>query len=175
MEFNFLPFYNGSMKNYWTPYLFVGAGMLHHKPELNEAPLKDYGTEGQNQSGDLPAGVTRDSYSNYVFTMPFGVGVKYSFSKHVAASLEWGMRKTFTDYLDDVSTTYYLNSSDFDPDDPNYDNIEYSDPNMEHEALMQRGNSKTNDWYSIFGVTLTYHINLTNRNKCSDFQSKYQY
>jgi len=175
MEFHFLPYFNGSMKNYWTPYIFAGAGMLYHKPELDEQALKDFGTEGQNQSGDLPPDVTRDSYSYFVFSIPFGVGVKYSFSKHIAASLEWGMRKTFNDYLDDVSTTYYLNSSDFDPGNPNYDNIEYSDPNMDYEALMQRGNSKTTDWYSFFGLTLTYHINLINKNKCSDFQNKYQY
>lgn len=175
MEFHFLPYFNGSMKDYWTPYIFVGAGMVYHNPELDEQELKQFGTEGQNQSGDLPAGETRDGYSNYLFSMPFGVGVKYSFSKHISTSIEWGMRKTWSDYLDDVSTTYYLNSSDFDPTDPSYDNIEYSDPNMNHEALMQRGNSKTNDWYSFFGLTLTYHINLTNRNKCSDFQNRYQY
>ena len=174
MEFHFLPFYNGSMKNYWTPYIFGGFAMLHHKPEIDEKDLKDFGTEGQNQSGDLPPGLTRDAYSNYILSIPFGVGFKYSFSKHIAASVEWGMRKTFSDYLDDVSTTYYLNSSDFDPGNPNYDDIEYSDPNMDHEALMQRGNSKTKDWYSFFGLTLTYHINLTNRNKCSDFQNRYQ-
>lgn len=174
MEFHFLPYFNGSMKNYWTPYIFGGVASLYHKPELDEKELKDFGTEGQNQSGDLPPGVTRDGYSNFIISIPFGVGVKYSFSKHIAASVEWGMRKTFSDYLDDVSTTYYLNSSEYDSGNSNYDNIEYSDPNLDHEALMQRGNSKTNDWYSFFGLTLTYHINLTNRNKCSDFQNRYQ-
>jgi hypothetical protein len=175
MEFNFLPYYNGSMKDYWTPYIFGGLALLYHKPELNERELRDLGTEGQNFPGDLWDNTARDSYSYFVLSIPFGVGVKYSFSNHIAASLEWGMRKTYNDYLDDVSTTYYLNSSDIEPGDELYDDLQYSDPNMNHEAGMQRGNSKTNDWYSFFGLTLTYNINLTNRNKCSDFQSKYQY
>jgi hypothetical protein len=182
MEFHFLPYFNGSLKNYWTPYLFGGVAFLYHKPELDEQELMDFGTEGQNQSGDLPPGFTRDSYSNFVFSIPFGMGFKYSFSKHIAASLEWGMRKTFTDYLDDVSTTYYLSSDRILNPPPGQgvsseelQNLEYSDPNKNHEALMQRGNSKTTDWYSFFGLTITYHINLTNRNKCSDFQNSYQH
>lgn len=175
IEFHFLPYYNGSMKNFWTPYIFGGFALLYHKPEISEKELRDFGTEGQNYPGDLWDNATRDSYSYYVFSIPFGVGVKYSFSKHIGASVEWGMRKTFTDYLDDVSTTYYLNSSEIGPDDPSYSDLQYSDPNMNHEAGMQRGDSKTDDWYSFFGLTLTYHINLINRNKCSDFQNKYQY
>jgi len=173
-EFNFLQYFTGSMKDYYTPYLFGGVALLYHRPKIGNLDLRDKSTEGQDDPSLLIPYEPRSKYSYYSFSIPFGLGFKYSFSKHIAASIEWGMRKTFSDYLDDVSTTYYLNSSDFDPGNPNYDDIEYSDPNMDHEALMQRGNSKTKDWYSFFGLTLTYHINLTNRNKCSDFQNRYQ-
>ena len=168
IEFHFLPYYIGSLKSYWTPYLMVGGALLYHRPQLNERDLKDFGTEGQNNTAFLN-GADRPQYSYFAFSIPFGMGVKYSFSEKISTSIEWGMRKTFTDYLDDVSTTYYLPST-LDPSDPDYANQGYSDPNRDHEPLMQRGNSKTNDWYAFAGITLTYYIDLRNRNKCSDFE-----
>lgn len=171
MEFHFLPYQTGSMKYYWTPYLMGGVALLYHRPQLDEKDLKDFGTEGQNNQAYLN-GADRPQYGYFAFSIPFGVGVKYSFSEKISTSLEWGMRKTFTDYLDDVSTTYYL-PSNLDPSNPDYINQGYSDPNRNHEPLMQRGNSQTTDWYAFVGITLTYYIDLRNRNKCSDFELKY--
>lgn len=174
MEFHFLPYFNGSMRSYWTPYLFVGVAMVNFKPQQDDADLRDYGTEGQNNPQYLiPPETERPEYSYFAFSMPFGMGVKYSFSKKIAASLEWGMRKTFTDYLDDTSTTYYTSASIETPGTDAYDALIYSDPNLSHEPNMQRGNSKTNDWYSFAGLTITYNIDLTKRNKCSDFENRY--
>ena len=174
MEFHFLPYFNGSMRSYWTPYLFGGAALLHHKPQRDEVDLRDHGTEGQNNTEHLiPPDTERPDYSYYSFSIPFGIGVKYSFSKRISASLEWGMRKTFTDYLDDVSTTYYTSADLVTPGTEEYENLVYSDPTLSHQPNMQRGNSKTNDWYSFAGLTITYFIDLRNRNKCSDFESGY--
>ncbi len=176
MEFHFLSYYNGSMKEYFTPYLFTGVAMLYHNPQVDEKDLQDFGTEGQNNAAYLEAligqPVQRDDYSNFVLAIPFGIGVKYSFSSKIAASLEWGMRKTFFDYIDDVSTTYYL-PANLDPSDPDYQDQQYSDPNRNHDPWMQRGNSSTTDWYSFAGLTITYYIDLRNKNKCSDFQQQY--
>ena len=158
-EFNFMPYFTGSLKNYFTPYIFGGAAMLYHRPQIGNLDLKDYRTENTD-------------YSYYAFTIPFGIGVKYSFSKRIATTIEWGMRKTFTDYIDDVSTTYYIdaNAPNLSPEE--LESLRFSDPNRNHEPGMQRGNSKTNDWYSFAGITLTYSINLKNRNKCSDFEDR---
>ncbi|MCD4695738.1 MAG: DUF6089 family protein [Bacteroidales bacterium] len=172
MEFHFLPYFNGSIKNYWTPYIFAGTALLYHRPQREEQDLRDYGTEGQHLSTYIDE--TRDEYSYFVLSIPFGVGVKYSFSNKIAASLEWGMRKAFTDYLDDISTTYYRDARNLEPGDPDYNTIVFSDPNLDHDAMMQRGNSKTNDWYSFAGLTLTYYIDMRNKNKCSSFQDKYE-
>jgi len=174
MEFHFLPYFNGSMRSYWTPYLFGGIGVVYHRPKRDGNDLRDYGTEGQyNTQYLLPPDTERPEYSYYSFAMPFGVGVKYSFSKRIAASLEWGMRKTFTDYLDDVSTTYYTSAALVSPGTPEYEDLLYSDPTLSHEPNMQRGNSKTDDWYSFAGLTITYYIDLTKKNKCSDFEERY--
>jgi len=161
VEFNFLPYFTGSMKNYFTPYIFGGVATLYHRPKSGNLDLRDYRTENTY-------------YSYYALSIPFGIGVKYSFSKRIAASLEWGMRKTFTDYIDDVSTTYYLDPSNPDQlSDEQLESLQFSDPNRNHKPDMQRGNSKTNDWYSFAGLTLTYNINMTNRNKCSDYENRY--
>ncbi|GAB4316112.1 MAG: DUF6089 family protein [Bacteroidales bacterium] len=172
MEFHFLPYFNGSLKQYFTPYIFAGAGFFYHKPQSGETDLADFGTEGQNNTEFLPDGVERPGYSKFVPSIPFGIGVKYSFTQFISASLEWGMRKTFTDYIDDVSTTYYL-PSNLDPSHPDYNAQSYSDPGRNHEPMMQRGNSATNDWLSFFGLSITYYIDLRNKNKCPDFQERY--
>ena len=174
MEFHFLPYFNGSMRSYWTPYLFGGAAVVYHRPKREDAYLRDFGTEGQyNTQYLLPPDTERPEYSYYSFSIPFGMGVKYSFSKRISASLEWGMRKTFTDYLDDVSTTYYTSVDLVDQGSQEYEDLLYSDPLLSHQPNMQRGNSKTNDWYSFAGLTITYYIDLRNRNKCSDFEERY--
>jgi hypothetical protein len=159
VEFNFLPYFTGSFKNYFTPYIFGGAAMLYHRPKIGNLSLRDYRTENAY-------------YSYYAVSIPFGMGVKYSFSKRIAATLEWGMRKTFTDYIDDISTNYYLDpNANLSPEDE--ESLLFSDPQKNHLPGMQRGNSKTNDWYSFAGLTLTYNINIMNRNKCSEYEERY--
>jgi hypothetical protein len=174
-EFNFLPYFTGSLKNYFTPYIFGGAALLYHRPKVGNLDLRDFNTEGQVYSKLIwPDQYTDDrKYSYFAFSIPFGVGIKYSFSKRIATTIEWGMRKTFTDYIDDVSMTYYENISDPQTDATNAELL-YSDPLLNHEANMQRGNSKTDDWYSFAGITITYSINLKNRNKCSEYEERFQ-
>jgi hypothetical protein len=173
-EFNFLPYFTGSKKNYVTPYIFAGVGVVFYNPKVGDVKLRDMYTEGQEAAEKLDPDNSSDrNYSTASFCIPFGIGVKYSFSKRIAATLEWGMRKSWTDYIDDISWTYYESGSLYNQNPDEYGNLIYSDPNLDHEPNMQRGNSKNNDWYSFAGLTLTYNINLKNRNKCSEFQTGY--
>ena len=80
-------------------------------------------------------------------------------------TLFWEMHKTFTDYLDDVSQTYYLNSQNINPNNPEE---VLSDPSLNHQPGMERGNPKNMDWYSFTGLTLTYKFNLHGSRKCRD-------
>jgi len=151
-EFNFWEYFTGSKRSFFTPYLFGGAGFfLFNSKALDGTALQPLGTEGQNAGFD-----NRKPYKNYSVAFPFGFGFKYSINDHLGLALEWGMRKTFTDYIDDVSTTYYDNSVN----DP------YSDPTLSHDANEQRGNSATKDWYNFTGITLTYKIDLYNKRDC---------
>src|SRR6476469_6971649 len=90
---------------WWTPYVFLGVGMFHFNPYTNDETgnkvfLKPLSTEGQ---GFMP-GVK--NYSLWQFMIPMGIGGEYSLNEDMRLGLEFGYRKTFTDYIDDVSTNY---------------------------------------------------------------------
>ncbi len=161
-EFNFLPYFTGSKMNYVSTYIFVGTSVFFFNPKADGVELRDIGTEGQLENFD-----GRSKYSLVGFAIPFGIGVKYSLTKKIGIGVEWGMRKTFTDYIDDISTTYYLNGHDIDP--ANMDEV-LSDPTMSKLPEMQRGDPGNNDWYSFAGIYITYKIDLSGKTKCLEYQ-----
>jgi hypothetical protein len=157
-EFNFFDYFTGSRKNTLTPFIFGGVGVVIYNPKAGGVDLRSIGTEGQNAAFE-----GRAPYSKVTFTIPFGLGFKYSINRRLGFTVEWGMRKTFSDYLDDVSTTYYLDGSQLDPSDP----AEIlSDPTQLHQPMQERGNPSTKDWYNFTGISLTYKFRLYNKNKC---------
>lgn len=169
VEFNFWPYEVGTENNI-TPYIFGGVSAFFFHPEaINPVDpskgydgLRKYGTEGQLSNDQK---VNSDTiYSESAFSIPFGIGIKYSLTDRIGLSVEWGLRKTFTDYLDDISTNYYLDA----PSEPNTAAVLLSDPLRSHYAGMQRGNPETKDWYAFFGVSLTYKFNL-NSGSCAEF------
>lgn len=90
---------------WWTPYVFAGVGLYRYKPFTvdsadNKVFLKPLSTEGQGFTEG------RDPYKLTGFSIPLGVGAEYSLNEDMRLGLELGYRKIFTDYLDDVSTTY---------------------------------------------------------------------
>ncbi len=87
-------------------YVFIGLGFFHFNPQAMYLDGKWYdlqplGTEGQNVDASMKP------YSLWQFSIPIGIGFKYAFDKQWGIGLEYGIRKTFTDYIDDVSTNYY--------------------------------------------------------------------
>jgi len=155
-EFNFFDYYTGSRRNIISPYIFGGIGMVIFNPVADGIELRIIGTEGQNIGFD-----GRKPYNKVAFSIPFGLGVKYSINKRLCLAAEWGLRKSFTDYLDDVSTTYYLDGPEItDPEEL------LSDPTQLHQPYQERGNPETNDWYNFTGITLTYKFRLYDKNKC---------
>ncbi len=167
MELNFLDYITGSTRQYVAPYVFVGVGVFWFNPKVDGVELKDMGTEGQNVAFD-----GRSPYKTFSFAMPFGIGFKYSLTKKLGFAVEWGMRKTLTDYIDDVSETYYLDGESI---NPNNSAQVLSDPTMKHKPGMMRGDKKTKDWYSFVGVTITYKFNLFKHYRCNDFGTRKKY
>ena len=95
-------------------YALGGIGGIWYDPkgERNGSwfSLKPLHTEGQG----LPGG-PEGQYSGFTLVIPYGIGIKRALgagarSRHYGSwsiSLELTMRKTFSDYIDDVSTFYY--------------------------------------------------------------------
>jgi len=159
-EFNFLPYFTGSKMNFITPFVYAGIGMFFFKPSSGGVELQPIGTEGQQTGYE-----GRKPYSLIGFNIPFGIGVKVGISRKIGMAVFWEMHKTFSDYLDDISTTYYLDGAVIDPNDPQ----QYlSDPTMSYQPGMQRGNSRNQDWYSFYGITITYKFALDASKRCRD-------
>jgi len=169
LEFNFLPYNHGSKDEGWTPYLLAGFGVTRFDPKAKIDgewhSLRDLGTEGQFKG---------DEYSKVSPSFIYGVGFKIDLSYEWSINLEFSARQLFSDHLDDVSTVYAdvrdirnlrgdlaARLSDRSPElfqeDPNF----FAQNNLEFpigEPGRQRGNSKNNDSYVLFGIGLMYYF-----------------
>lgn len=89
------------------PYGVLGIGGFHFNPKGrdpltgNWVALRPLHTEGQ---GFPETG--RKEYKLFQLNIPMGIGIRYYVSENFNISLEVIHRQTFTDYIDDVSTTY---------------------------------------------------------------------
>jgi Domain of unknown function (DUF6089) len=88
-----------------SPYLLGGIGYFSFNPQTRFnnrwIDLQPLHTEGQGF-----AATGRPNYKLQQFNIPIGAGVKYELSPLINLRGEFLYRKTFTDYLDDLSTTY---------------------------------------------------------------------
>jgi opacity protein-like surface antigen len=166
VEFNFLPYDPGNPLYTWTPFVYGGVSIFNFNPQAENAAtngewvdLQEMGTEGQG-STTFP---DRKKYSLIQFSAALGGGVKIAVSNSFNIIIEYSTRKTFTDYLDDVSTTY----PGGDLADMTPEAISKSDPSGTHLKDEQRGNADKNDWYSFAGITLSFK--LANKTKGCDY------
>ena len=167
IEFNFLPYETGNPLYTWTPFVYTGLSFFHFNPKAENKDglwvnLQELGTEGQG-STSFP---DRTKYPLAQFAIPLGGGLKIAINPSFNIIFEYGVRKTFTDYLDDVSTTYPEGIGANIADIPN-ETLEMSDPTGTHLAGDQRGNPNKKDWYSFAGVTLSFK--LKNKTKGCDY------
>jgi len=163
VEFNFLPFQPENPLYTWTPYVYTGISIFHFNPKAENkngewVDLQELGTEGQGTTL-FP---DRKKYSLVQYAIAMGGGVKIAVNPSFNIILEYGVRKTFTDYLDDVSTTYPGDLLDM-TNEANY----MSDPSGTHQLGEQRGNPDKKDWYSFAGITLSFKLN--NNTKGCDY------
>lgn len=164
-ELNFIEYemgsrtnFGGRNKNSGTAYIFGGLNYFRMKPEGlrangNWMELQPLGTEGQGSSQN-----PKERYKLNQISIPFGVGIKFNLGPRFAFSAEYGLRKTFTDYLDDVSGTYVdadLLALENGPLAAEMAN-KSGDSNIANG--QQRGNPGVKDWYIFSGVMLTYRL-----------------
>ncbi len=166
IEFNFLPYETGNPLYSWTPFVYTGISFFRYNPQAENIDgqwvnLQELGTEGQSTT----IHPDRKKYSLTQMAIPIGGGLKIAVNENFNVIMEYGIRKTFTDYIDDVSTTYV----DAKPSEwnVNSDNFWFSDPNeRDYPYMKERGDSEEKDWYSYMAVTLSFKLN-TNSTKCN--------
>lgn len=112
IEYHFLNWKDGKVPMRFTPYLFGGLAL--------------FGISGNDTKPE--------EYSNVQMAVPFGGGFKYILNPRWYIALEFGVRKTFFDYLDNVS--------DFKDQTAN-------------PKVYNFGNPNDNDNYYFLGITLT--------------------
>ena len=157
-------------------YAFGGVGGIWFDPygERNGSwyRLKPLHTEGQG----LPGGPKQ--YNGYSLVIPYGMGIRRNLGGSARSrqfgswslSLELSLRKTFTDYMDDVSTYYYNNGGStaiaaaygeaagyFHDPSGHYANGGYGEP-------QQRGDHTDNDAYLMGIISLNYKPAKRRRN-----------
>lgn len=146
------------------PYVSLGASFFSFNPqavyrgEIYE--LQPLTTEGQG----LESFPDRKPYQLYNGSILTGVGVKFLLNEDITIGIDVSANYTFTDYLDDVSTTY-----------ANYDELAFSNSLVAADISYQvddffdinqttplpntrRGNPSVNDWFFIAGITLSYNL-----------------
>ena len=108
-EYHFLNWRDDIRRLRFTPYLFAGLALFSMSGVKDKA----------------------DQYSTIQLAVPFGGGMKYVVNPKYYVSLEFGIRKTFFDYLDNISDS-----------DKSLKNYQY-------------GNGNDYDNYFFLGVSLT--------------------
>lgn len=160
-------------KPFIKPYGFIGIGIFHFDPQGSIVgangvrtwhKLHSLRTEGQGMA-EYP---DKKPYNLTQLNIPMGFGIKVALTDRISTSLELLYRKTFTDYIDDVSTTYidpdlfdvYLNPQEAIIARKIHDKTQgIITPGINrYPPGTQRGNSKNMDAY--FSTLLKVGINL---------------
>ena len=161
-------------------YALGGLGLIWFDPRgdngsehVRLAPLN---TEGQG----LPGGP--DDYKGLTMVMPYGLGIRRALgggarSRHFGSwtiALELTMRKTFSDYIDDVSDVYYGTGNGSESTGvvgAGYtdEQIFFSDPsghyvNGGYGEPQQRGDKTDNDAYMMGIISINYKPARRKRN-----------
>lgn len=140
-----------------VPYLFGGGAVFFFNPETefdgDYIELQPLGTEGQGLP-NYPA-----PYQLTQVAVPLGLGIKFMLNENITISAEFGGRKLFTDYLDDVSDTEV---DYFDVLENNGElAAQLSNPTLEEpeENTTYRRGGEFNDWYYIGGLSFAFRLN----------------
>lgn len=149
----------------FTPYLYGGIAVFHFNPwtldnQRSKTYLKPLSTEGQG----LPNYPEQKPYNLTQLAIPFGGGFKFAVSDAVSVGIEFSQRKTFTDYLDDVSSHYVDRNVLLQAKGAKAVELSYRGDELPNGRLLfpahgeQRGTPSEMDWYYFFGLTMEFKL-----------------
>jgi hypothetical protein len=166
-----LRFYQRSALNF---HAFAGIGLLYFNPKAKY--------QGEWHALQ-PLETENKKYSRFQPVIPAGIGARIKLDPFFNILIEGGYRFTFTDYLDDASSTRYVDVDLLN----NQSNLAraLSDRRVEIDTqpsrpteVGKRGNPDENDGYFIANITLQYYIPkmmFTNYNKLYNVKRKSYY
>lgn len=160
-EINLIGFQPKGNRKPFSPYIFGGIALFKFNPQakLNNQwyDLQPLGTEGQG----LPE--HPEKYALTQFSIPLGAGLKIAMNKNFTIAFECGTRKTYTDYLDDVSSSY-----------PDLENLAITNGELAAQLSWRydeldvnavppsigngRGDPDDLDWYIFSKMTISYNF-----------------
>ena len=160
-EINFLNYFIGASRYFWTPYMILGVGGMYQMSlkgsfvgEDKTKYVTDMSGVYQKDNGSVCWGKPADLTANVCF----GFGFKYSVSDRIGIFGEWIMHKTFVDWLDGF---YFANESG------TFEQGGKVNYNCTHIC-----NSATNDWYSFCEFGISFAFNMTSKNDCYEHLRK---
>ena len=159
LEYDLLNLYERSL----TPFVFAGISVFKFNPSALDTLgkkifLQPLGTEGQGFFDG------RSKYGLTQMAIPFGGGLKFALSENVRVRFEIGLRKTSTDYLDDVSATFadetlLLQNNGQRAVDMAFRSDEFKGSTATYPAAnTARGNPGSKDWYYFTGLGVSFRI-----------------
>ena len=164
LEYDLFSLYEKSI----TPYVFAGLSYFNFNPYTKDTAgrtifLQPLSTEGQGFYHG------RKKYSLNQWAIPFGGGVKFAVNDDIRLAFEIGMRKTNTDYIDDVSTTYVdqfllLANRGQQAVDLAFRGGELKTGLTYPADGSQRGSAKSKDWYYFSGISCSIRLHTNGGN-----------
>lgn len=152
-------------KTRFTPYIYGGAAVFHFNPWTDDINgqkiyLKPLSTEGEG----IPEFPSQKPYKLTQLSLPYGIGAKYALSDAITIGFEFSQRKTFTDYLDDVSSFYVDKNILREARGPKAVELAYRANELTGGSGYpahgdQRGTPSEMDWYYFAGLNI--EIKLT--------------
>lgn len=150
----------------FSPYLYGGVSVFHCNPwTYDNSGIKTYlqplSTEGQG----LPDYPSQKPYKLIQPALSFGLGARYAIDRNVSIGVEFSQRKTFFDYLDDVSTHYVDQSILLVAKGPKSVDLAYRGDELPGGQAYpghgtQRGTASEMDWYYYLGITAEVNLSL---------------
>lgn len=146
--------------------LFSNGDRFYRRPGINIYGFAGFGfiffnptTEYKGDKVALqPLQTELVAYNRFGLVIPYGLGLRLKVTPIFNISIEGGYRTTFTDYLDDVSTTI-KDPSKF--TDPLALALNDRGPEIGYARRTDgaiRGNPKTNDGYMLLNAKLEYYL-----------------
>jgi hypothetical protein len=152
-----------------TPYAFAGLGVFNFNPFVRFGPkdekvfLQPLGTEGQG----LPEYPDRKLYRITQLNIPFGGGLLWHVNEKLRIGGEIRLNKTFTDYLDDVSTNYALQGPLLRDRGQLAVDLAWRRDEVDGTPYptnqLRRGNPENDDWYYYIGITVGFALSSGSR------------